>query len=535
MSQRWTTTAALVAATALLAGGAGAAPAAAGPPGPGAGASADSGPGPGRAPAGGVRTARESARLAEGLAAAVRDAGFDQLVDFQTVVDGVAQPAAALPNVDVAVIELDRRGHVVGAANVLYDRDSPEGYVVALDRRTLQPLDVRFSQWRGERWDDQALWSAGPAPADVLAGPAAPDKDFMVPYPASVLKVMVAYGVLRLVDEGTVALDDPVTYHDVDGRSCAYGPSNYGGGGPTEADGATDTLGSWLEQMTTVSDNFATCVLLQLLHDTGGLERTNAEFARLGLTTLRMEPSQPDVGSGWSSGRMTMGALDTARLMLLVAGTKHELWRAPDGSRVTGDSGLSRASQAYYRSLLLDQSFHEVLSTGNLCGSSDAGPGIPALVPERWLDPETGNVVTTGSTSATTPARATRRPRSPSPTRRAWSASPATTPASSGPCRGRTDAGTWSRSTATWATASATRTGPPRTRTPAWAPPTSATPAPTGAWGRRWTRSWRRAPATSAERVARAAARATGTDGREGYPGWSVGAGGTASPSSARR
>jgi hypothetical protein len=93
---------------------------------------------------------------------------------------------------------------------------------------------------------------------------------------------------------------------------------------------------------------------------------------------------------------MTMGALDTARLMLLVAGTKHELWRAPDGSRVTGDSGLSRASQAYYRSLLLDQSFHEVLSTGNLCGSSDAGPGIPALVPERWLDPETGNVVTTG-------------------------------------------------------------------------------------------------------------------------------------------
>jgi hypothetical protein len=44
--------------------------------------------------------------------------------------------------------------------------------------------------------------------------------------------------------------------------------------------------------------------------------------------------------------------------------------------------------------VLLDQSFHEVLSTGNLCGSDDAAPGIPAVVPKRWIDPETGHVVT---------------------------------------------------------------------------------------------------------------------------------------------
>ncbi len=342
------------------------------------------------------RTTRESARLAQGLAKAVRRAGFDRLVDFDDVDNGVAQPSRALPNVDVAVIELSRTGRIVGAANVLYDRDSPYAYRVPIDLRTMQPQGVRFSQWRGDRWDDQGLWDAGPASGDVLSAPAhGVRKDFMVPYPASVLKVMVGYGVLRLVDQGRLTLDSQVTYREIGGNTCGYGPSNpTGATPPPEADGASDTVASWMDQMITVSDNFATCVLLQLLDKTGGLKDTNANFARLGLTTLRMNPSQPEVGNGWSSGQMTMGALDTARLMLLVSGTTRRLWRAPDGSKVTGDSGLSRRSQRYFRSVLLDQSFHEVLSTGNLCGSDDAAPGIPARVSKRWIDRENGHVVT---------------------------------------------------------------------------------------------------------------------------------------------
>ncbi|MEO7422028.1 MAG: serine hydrolase, partial [Ornithinibacter sp.] len=245
-------------------------------------------------------------------------------------------------------------------------------------------------------WDSQEQWDAGPASADVLASSAGEvRKDFMVPYPASVLKVMVGYGVLRLVDQGTVTLGTRVTYHEVGGKTCGYGPSNPSGASPApEADGASDTVSSWMDQMITVSDNFATCVLLQLLNDTGGLKATNSNFAALGLGTLRMNPSQPEVGNGWSSGQMTMGALDTARLMLLASGTTRQLWRAPDGSMVTGDTGLSRSSQEYFRSVLLDQSFHEVLSTGNLCGSDDAAPGIPALVSQRWIDSDTGHVVT---------------------------------------------------------------------------------------------------------------------------------------------
>ena len=342
------------------------------------------------------RLAQESERLSAGLAKALRRAGFDRLVDFDVREDGVAQPIRALPNVDVAVIELDRDGRIVGAANVLYDRDSPRGYQVKLNLDTMQPRAVRFSQWRGERWDDQALWDAGPAPEDVLAEAAGPmRKDFMVPYPASVLKVMVGYGVLRLVDKGRVTLDTKVTYREIDGKTCAYGPKNpTGANPPPAADGATDTVANWIDQMITVSDNFSTCVLLQLLHKKGALDATNAHFAKLGLTTLRMNPAQPEVGNGWSSGQMTMGALDTARLMLLASGTTRELWRTPRGFEVTGDTGLSRRSQRYFRSVLLDQSFHEVLSTGNLCGSDDAAPGIPARVSKRWIDPETGHVVT---------------------------------------------------------------------------------------------------------------------------------------------
>lgn len=342
------------------------------------------------------RTARESARLSAGLAAAVRGAGFDHLVDFSVRQGGVAQPTRALPNVDVAVIELSRTGHVVGAANVLYDRDSPLGYQVRIDPKTLQPQGVRFSQWRSERWDEQALWDAGPAAGDVLSTPRGRvEKDFMVPYPASVLKTMVGYGVLRLVDQQRITLSTQVTYREIGGQTCGYGPSNATGAvPPPAADGAKDTVAGWMDQMITVSDNFATCVLLQLLDRTGGLADTNANFARLGLTTLRLNPSQPKVGNGWSSGQMTMGALDTARLMLLVSGTTRNLWRATDGRQVSGGTGLSRRSQEYFRSVLLDQSFYEVLATGNLCGSTDAAPGIPARVSKRWINPDNGHVVT---------------------------------------------------------------------------------------------------------------------------------------------
>lgn len=337
----------------------------------------------------------ESARLSAGLAKAIRHSGLDGLVDFDNRVGGAAQAAEFLPNVDLAVIELSRRGRVLGAANVLYDRDSPRGYKVEVDRRGLRAHGVQFNAWNMERFNDAAAWAAGPARDEVLQRPLRVRKQYMTTYPASVLKIMVAHGILRLVDEGELRLADEVAYQDRGGKSCQYAPSNPEGLDPAPvADGATDTVAGWMDQMITVSDNFATCVLLQEIYDQRALRKTNRDFRRIGLSTLRMWPADPKVGSGWSTGRMSMGALDTAKLMLLASGAPGWLWTAPDGGAVTADNVLSPSSQRFYRKILAEQSFNEVLNPVNLCGSSDAVQGIPSTVSRRWIDPKTGQVVT---------------------------------------------------------------------------------------------------------------------------------------------
>jgi Beta-lactamase enzyme family len=337
----------------------------------------------------------ESQRLSAGMAAALRSAGFNELVDFNQTLGGVAQPASARPNVDLAVIELDRRGRVVSAADVLYDRDSPNGYQVKVDQRTLGTSGVQFSRWNADRYDDPARWAAGPDAADVLVQPGKVDKQYMVTYPASVLKLMVGFGVMRLVDQHKIQLTTPVMYHERGGQSCQYAPSNPRGLDPAPvAEGATDTVAGWLDQMVTVSDNFATCVLLQKIYDAGALDATNAYFHQLGLTTLVVQPEHPAVGAGWSTGHFSMGSLDTARLLLLVAGAKGPLWQAPDHRVVTADSGLTARSRRYFESVMAQQSFNEVLNPVNLCDSPDAVQGIPSTVPVRWVDPNTGDVVT---------------------------------------------------------------------------------------------------------------------------------------------
>lgn len=338
----------------------------------------------------------ESARLSSGLAKAVSSAGLDTLVDYDNPGgNGKAKPAAYLPNVDLAVIELSATGKVVGVANVLYDRDSPNGYQVQVDPATLATKNVEFSRWRLNRWDDQVAWAAGPASTDVTVPATNPSKRYMAAYPASVLKLMVGYSVYRLVDQGLLPLSRRQTYHEVNGLTCGYGPSNPTGAVPVPvADGATDTVAGWMDQMITVSDNFATCVLLQAIHDAGALDSANAHFAAIGLPSLRMRPSQPEVGNGWSSGTMSMGALDTAKLLLLVNGSSGKLWTAPDGTAISADSVLTPASRDGFRTLLAEQSFNEVLNPVNLCGSSDAVQGIPSTVPQRWVDSTNGHVVT---------------------------------------------------------------------------------------------------------------------------------------------
>jgi hypothetical protein len=336
--------------------------------------------------------ATESARLAGQVRAGLLDAGFDRLVDFDNVVDGVAQPQAALPNIDVAVIELDASGAVIGAANVLYDRDNPAGYVVPIDRVDLAPQGVQFSEWNLDRFEDPSLWAAGPQPGDVVLSSGS--KPFMAPYPASVLKVMVGYSILRAVDDGVLALDQKLSFTAVKGEKCGNPASNPRGFKPKPKKGATATVREWMDQMITVSDNYATCALLQALYDVGRLDESNMHFAELGLTTLRMLPRVPAVGSGWLSGTMTMGALDTARLMLIVAGAPGTLWTA--GNRTVTAAELTDVSRTFFLDLLRQQSYNEVLNPVNLCGAptTDAVQGIPSTVASRWIQADSGSVLT---------------------------------------------------------------------------------------------------------------------------------------------
>ena len=92
---------------------------------------------------------------------AVRDAHFEGVIDFGAASEGhpvrehpnlPAQPVAHLPNVNVAVIELDAEGRMVDRAYVLLSRDYPDGLVVPLDKNA-GASSVRFLRWDSERAD----------------------------------------------------------------------------------------------------------------------------------------------------------------------------------------------------------------------------------------------------------------------------------------------------------------------------------------------------------------------------------------------
>jgi hypothetical protein len=259
------------------------------------------------------------------------------------------------------VILLDADGRAIEAANVQLAPEVPMGRIVPLDADRAA-RGVRFRRW------DLARREAGDAAApftdqdDVLSGQ--DGDDFLAPYPASVFKLLVAFHVARRVASGDLTLDEPV---------------------PAGPDPAAEwrPLSEWLELMITRSDNPATRAILRHLHARGEVDRMNAELADLGLGTLRVEGTRPDDGSRWLPGQVNVTAMDAARLLWLVAGGPGVLWRTPAGRPVTR-AALPEAARTLLLRLLADQSKHDVLSSGSVCGARP--DGIPALVPDRFLD-----------------------------------------------------------------------------------------------------------------------------------------------------
>ena len=337
--------------------------------------------------------AHAASSLESDLLHAVRGQHFERLIDFgpdnedRSIPAGAARRIAHPPNVDVAVIQLDAKGRVVGCANVLLSRDYPDGVIVPVTMNA-GAAAVRFLRWDIDRWNGGKFVADSNAPVslkgwannppltgedDIVPGRADAKYQFMAPYPASLFKLLVAFQVMRMVDAGMVSLDSPYAYTLPDK--------------PEEA----RPLRDWLDPMITVSDNHATRALLQMLHKHGHMDVLNREFRELGLGTLQVNGTRPEDGYGWQVGGIHMTAFDTARLLLLVEGPDGDLWQRPDGTAVTANY-LSLRSRAYLKRLLLDQGLNEALSTANLVGVPNVRPGIPSRIAERWINPTNGMV-----------------------------------------------------------------------------------------------------------------------------------------------
>lgn len=381
----------------------------------------------------------QAGSLEAAVLAAVRDARFGETIDFGPFEDVCpyagfctvpAGPVRNMPNVDVAVIELDAAGRAVDAANVLLSRDFPNGIVVPIDRTSAGAAGtygtdaVRWRRWDIDRYNggtfDQTTgelitlkgWTDSPARTaadDIVAGREGALIDFMAPYPASLFKLLIAYRIMRLVDAGKLSLKQKYTYIRTGGAlpdEAAQGEANmserpeHGRAPrvtptPLAGDVETRTIADWMEPMMTVSSNRSARALLKLLQDRNDLPAMHAELRDLGLATLQVNGTDATTGGNWQPGQIHMTSLDTARLLWLIEGGSGALWQRPNGTPVMA-SLLSASSRVYLKSLLDDQGYNEALSTSNFCGAPNTRSGIPAGVPSRWVDPATGVAIVDG-------------------------------------------------------------------------------------------------------------------------------------------
>lgn len=295
-----------------------------------------------------------------------------------------------LPSIDLAVILFPAEAtKPIQVGHVLLARHLPQGYVPRHDPETLGVTDVRWCRDQGPegRWDE-LIWTPRTW-ASLLPGQ--PGVDFISPYPASVLKLMVGVGVMQAVEQGRIDLDQDLEYKSI-----------------------PQPISRWMEQMLQLSDDRATFVLIKLLHDLGVIQtqeaqpdrpcaerqqrqdqvnQLNASLACRGLLTLQLNSTRACDGSfynqaGSGVGEIHMTAWDTARLLwLLDPDAPPPAWKTPAGDLVP--PLLSPLSQRYLvEQLLGEQGFHDVLSTTALCGRPGVQDGIPALLPPRWINPD---------------------------------------------------------------------------------------------------------------------------------------------------
>jgi hypothetical protein len=298
---------------------------------------------------------------ADDLTQALRAAVLAQR--FETTADSLqgGAPLGVMPSIDLAVAVFPR-GAAPVAANVLFSREHPQGLVAQFDAATGAVNNIAFhadvSNAAGDSvaWLPGADWSRIDFPAWFGRGPR-----FVAPYPASLLKIMVAVGVARLVDTGRSDWTLPLVHA-----------------------GSTRPVADWLFDMITVSSNDATTALVAHLHARGAIRRDGGReggrevhnelhdlFAAQGLPGLRLANTQPDGGwgngAGSGVGQIQMTAWDALRLM----------WRL-DADAPAVPALVSAASRAVIRRALDAQQLNQILNSTALRTLPGWVPGIPA-------------------------------------------------------------------------------------------------------------------------------------------------------------
>lgn len=282
------------------------------------------------------------------------------------------------PTLDLAVVAFPHGAPPVWA-NVLVTRGHLEGVVARIGADAGAVQDIRYlvdptdEQRRSIAWQRGADWTRlqglrtlhGSGPFESIA-----------PYPASLIKLMVAVGVGLLVDQGQADWNENWAWGSI-----------------------TRTVVDWADRMITESRNDDTSALVALLHARGLIERNAAgqevrnglheAFTACGLPTLRLANTRADGGwlnrDGAGVGQLQMTAWDTVRLLwLMLPAVMPDAARPPWLPASQRPLMRPQAAEPIWR-LLEQQALHEALSSSITVGMAGWRPGIPALVPERWI------------------------------------------------------------------------------------------------------------------------------------------------------
>lgn len=307
--------------------------------------------------------------LAQALLGAVREQGFEHSAD--QLQNGA--PAACMPSIDLAVAAFPPAAAPV-FANVLFSREHPKGLVAEFSGQAGAVCNVHYQadqldhDGRSVAWLPGSDWSR--LAWQTLAGSAGQPR-FVAPYPASLIKLMVLVGVAHQVDQGHANWEQAWAWQ-----------------------GRSRTVRDWAFDMTVISCNDATSALVALLHARGAIRRERDSevrnelhllFAAHGLHSLRLCNTRPDGGwrnsDGAGVGQLQMTAWDTLRLLwLLDEDAPPAPWLKQDLAPL-----LSPASRAVVLHCLREQGLHEILSSGVLAGVPGHVRGLPARLPQRWL------------------------------------------------------------------------------------------------------------------------------------------------------